>query len=165
MYKSFSDYLDEALVWNKDDNKRTADNFKFGAKFGLFLGSFQAGILLAAANVSKQVVKDKWKKLGKGVLLRGIKYSLLIGGILTALNAIEKLFMSEEKIRHKIDWASDPEDKEYYKGQLASLEKKKDMQKKKLALELQRARDKYDKLTPEERKDLTERAEKELAKK
>jgi hypothetical protein len=165
MYKSFSDYLDEAFVWNKDDNKRTGDLFKGGAAYGLFVGSFQAGLLLAAANISKQVVKDKWQKLGKGVLLRGIKYSLLVGAIGTILLTIEKLFMDEEKLKHKMKWASTPEDKEYFKGQLESLEKKKDMQKKKLALELSRAREKYDKLSPEEKKDLIEKAEKELAKK
>jgi hypothetical protein len=165
MYKSFSDYLDEAFVWNKDDTKGVKDLFKIGGAFGLFLGSFQAGILLAAANVSKQVVKDKWQKLGKGILLRGIKYSLLVGAIGTLLLAIEKLFTDEEKLKHKMKWANTQEGKDYYKAQLESIEKKKDMQKKKLALELSRAREKYDKLSPEERKDLTERAEKELAKK
>ena len=165
MYKSFSEYLDEAFVWNKDDTKEVKDMYKAGAAYGLFIGAFQGGALLALANVSKQVVKDKWQKLGKGVLLRGIKYSLLIGAIGTLLLAIEKLFMDEEKLKHKMKWASTPEDKEYFKGQLESLEKKKDMQKKKLALELSRAREKYDKLSPEEKKDLIEKAEKELAKK
>lgn len=165
MYKSFSDYLDEAFVWNKDDTKGSKDMFKIGAAYGLFVGSFEAGILLAAANVSKQVVKDKWQKLGKGVLLRGIKYSLLFGAIGTILLTIQKLFTTEEHLKQKMRWSYRKEDKDYYKGQLESLAKKKDMEKKKLALELNRARAKYDTLTPEEKKDLTERAEKELAKK
>lgn len=165
MYKSFSDYLDEAFVWNKDDTQVTKVLFATGAAFGLFLGTFQAGILLAAANASKQVVKNKWQKIGKGILLRGIIYTLLIGTITTLLWKMETLFDDEEDLKRKIHFEKDKGMIEYYEGQLASLEKKKDMQKKKLALELQRAREKYDKLTPEEKKDLTERAEKELAKK
>jgi uncharacterized protein with NRDE domain len=165
MYKSFSDYLDEAFVWNKDDTQDVKDLYKIGGAFGLFVGTYQAGILLAIANVKKQVVKDGLKKLGKGILLRGIKFSLLVGTIGTLVLAIEKIFTTEEDLKHKMKWAEEKEDKDYYKGQLESIEKKKDMKKKMLALEISRARAKYDTLTPEEKKDLTERAEKELAKK